>query len=137
MDRNKQTLSLRVNRPGEIAIRDRRTGRDRREASRFAVNIEIFWESIAGTQSGTISDISTIGCYVLCSGEVIDGESIKIHIPLMSGEKVELWGEVVNHVFEMGFGLRFIELGKTQQLFLEKLTLKLNQRNQIKQRPQQ
>jgi len=130
MNRNKNTLALKITRPGEISIRDRRLGRDRRAGTRFSVNIEIYWESLAGTQNGTISDISNLGCFILCSGEVEDGESVKIFIPLMSGETIELWGEIVNHIFELGFGVRFIELGATERLFLEKLTWKLSQRSE-------
>ena len=134
MNRNKNTLALKITRPGEISVRDRRTGRDRRAAPRYAVNIEIYWESLAGTSAGTISDISNLGCFVLCSGEVEDGESVKIFIPLMSGETIELWGEIVNHIFELGFGVRFIELGTAERLFLEKLTWKLSQRSEANTR---
>jgi hypothetical protein len=123
-------FALKINRPNEIAIRDRRRGRDRRTSPRFAVNIEVFWEDIAGRHEGTISDISVLGCFVLCGGDVEDSETIKIQIPLMNGESIELWGEVVNHVFEMGFGLRFVELGDNERLFLERLTHKLSQRSQ-------
>lgn len=123
-------VALKINRPNEIAVRDRRTGRERRTSPRFAVNIEIRWESIGGERGGTISDISTRGCFVLCSGEVEDGENAKIKIPLMSGETIELWGEIVNHVYEMGFGVRFVELGDKERLFLERLCHKLKQRSE-------
>lgn len=123
-------VALKINRPNEIAVRDRRAGRDRRDSPRFAVNIEICWESLGGERVGTISDISARGCFVLCSGEVEDGETAKIKIPLMSGETIELWGEIVNHVYEMGFGLRFVELGDKQRLFLERLCHKLKQRSE-------
>lgn len=124
----KKPLALKINRPHEISIRDRRRGSDRRKSPRYAVNIDIFWETLAGTDRGTISDISSYGCFVLCSGEVEDGESVKIYIPLMSGETIELWGEVVNHVFELGYGVRFTELGLREQLFVERLVNKLSQR---------
>lgn len=123
-------VALKINRPNEIAVRDRRAGRDRRSTPRFAVNIEIRWESISGEHGGTISDISPLGCFILCSGEVEDGETAKIKIPILSGEKIELWGEIVNHVYEMGFGLRFIELGDKERLFLERLCHKLKQRSE-------
>lgn len=123
-------VALKINRPSEIAVRDRRTGRERRVAQRFAVNIEIRWESLGGEHTGTISDVSTTGCFVLCSGEVEDGETAKLRIALLSGETIELWGEIVNHVYEMGFGLRFIELGDKERLFLERLCHKLKQRSE-------
>ncbi|MCU0238140.1 MAG: PilZ domain-containing protein [Pyrinomonadaceae bacterium] len=100
-------------------IRDRRTGRDRRKSERFSVQIDIEWEGLVGKKQGTISDLSISGCFVLCSGEVEDGETIKIFFPLSDGRKIQLWGEVVNHVFEIGFAIRFIELSEAQEEFLE------------------
>ena len=99
---------------------ERRSGRDRRNNERFQVNIETEWEGLVGRKNGTISDISQIGCFVLSSGEVEDGESIKILFPLSDGRKIQFWGEVVNHVFEIGFAVRFIELSEAQKDFLEK-----------------
>ena len=122
--------ALKISRPNEISLRDRRTGSERRTSPRFAVNLDVYWESLGGREHGTISDISTLGCFVLCSGIVEDGETIKLQLPLMSGKTIELWGEVVNHVFEMGFGLRFIDSGDAKRLFLERLIYKLEQRSQ-------
>lgn len=101
-------------------IKDRRTGRDRRNEERYSVNIDIEWEGLSGRKPGTISDLSATGCFVMCSGEVEDGETVKIFLPLAEGMKVQFWGEVVNHIYEIGFGLRFIELSAAQKDFLEK-----------------
>ena len=87
---------------------DRRTGKDRRVVERIQINIDIEWEGLVGKKSGTISDISPHGCFVLCSGEVEDGEQVKIFFPLTDGRKIQLWGEVANHVFEIGFAIKFI-----------------------------
>lgn len=100
---------------------DRRSGNERRAEERFAVNIEIEWEGSAGRKKGTISDVSASGCFVLCSGEVDDGETVKILIPLADGMKVEFWGEVVNHVLEIGFGANFVALSTPQREFLERI----------------
>lgn len=99
---------------------DRRSGDDRRQDKRFSVKINVEWEGFVGRRRGTISDISVNGCYILCSGEVDDGESVKIFFPLSDGKKVQFWGEVVNHFFDIGFAVRFIELSEAQQDFLEK-----------------
>lgn len=98
---------------------ERRRGKDRRAVERFSVNIDIEWEGLGGKQTGTISDISISGCFVLCSGEVEDGDYIKIYFPLSTGKKFEFMGEVTNHVFEIGFGVCFINLTETQKEFLE------------------
>lgn len=102
-----------------MAVSDRRSGSERRGTKRFAVNIDIEWEASVGRRKGTISDISTTGCFVLCSGEVNDGETVKIFIPLTDGMKAEFWGEVVNHVLEIGFGANFVALSTPQREFLE------------------
>lgn len=98
---------------------DRRRGEERRAVARFPVNIDVEWEGMVGRKAGTISDMSPIGCFVLCSGEVEDGETIKIFFPLTDGRKIQLWGEISNHVFEIGFAIKFIELSEAQQEFLE------------------
>ena len=102
--------------------KDRRSGKDRRILERFPVNIDIEWEGLVGRKNGTISDISILGCFVLCSGEVEDGENVKIFFPLTDGRKIQFWGEVANHVFEIGFAIRFIELSEAQKDFLDKFT---------------
>ncbi len=98
---------------------DRRRGLERRTVERLQGNIDIEWEGLVGRKAGTISDISPIGCFVLCSGEVEDGETIKLFFPLTDGRNIQLWGEVSNHVFEIGFAVKFIELSDAQQEFLE------------------
>lgn len=100
-------------------INDRRTGKDRRVVERIQINIDIEWEGLVGKKTGTISDISAQGCFILCSGEVEDGEQVKIFFPLTDGRKIQFWGEVVNHVFEIGFAVKFIELTEAQSEFLE------------------
>ncbi|NNE98970.1 MAG: PilZ domain-containing protein [Pyrinomonadaceae bacterium] len=104
-----------------MEIEDRRKNPDRRTDRRYALNIDIEWEGLVGRQRGSISDISPLGCFILCSGEVENGETIKIFIPIADGMKVQLWGEVVNHVFEIGVGVKFIELNDSQKEFLNKL----------------
>ena len=102
-----------------MAITERRAGSDRRAVERFNVNIEVEWEGLIGRKPGTISDISPLGCFVLSSGEVEDGENVKIFLPLTDGRKIQFWGEVSNHVFEIGFAVKFIELSDAQREFLE------------------
>jgi hypothetical protein len=100
-------------------MQDRRSGDDRRGIERYKANIKVEWEGLVGRKPGTISDLSVVGCFVLCSGEVEDGEMVKIYFPLTDGRNTELWGEVVNHVYEIGFAARFIELTEAQKDFLE------------------
>jgi hypothetical protein len=99
---------------------DRRTGSERRTAARYSVNIEVEWEANVGRKNGIINDISREGCFVLCSGEVEDGEKVKIFFPLSDGMKVQFLSAVVNHIYDIGFGVRFVELGVAQKTFLSK-----------------
>lgn len=101
---------------------DRRSGKDRRAVERAGVTIDVEWEGLIGRKPGTIGDISAQGCFVLCSGEVEDGENVRIFLPLSDGMRVQFWGEVANHVLEIGFAVRFIELSDAQKDFLEKFT---------------
>ncbi len=103
-----------------MSLIDRRTGGERRSEPRYNVAIEIEWESKIGRKNGTINDISREGCFVLCSGEVEDGDKVKIFFPLSDGMKVQFLSAVVNHVYEIGFGVRFIELGVAQRNFLSR-----------------
>ena len=103
-----------------MAIADRRTGAERRKLDRFTVSIDVEWASATGRKSGTISDISAEGCFVLSSGEVADGETVRIFLPLTGGMKVQFECEVVNHVFEIGFAVTFMNLSAAQKDFLDK-----------------
>jgi hypothetical protein len=100
-------------------LKDRRSGRERRAIQRYNANIDVEWEGLVGRKPGTISDMSVVGCFILSSGEVEDGENVKIFFPLTDGRKIQLWGEVTNHVYEIGFAIRFIELSEAQKDFLE------------------
>ncbi len=106
-------------------IKDRRSGSERRETERLGVNIEIEWEGLTGRKTGTLGDISVRGCFVLCSGDVEDGEIVKIFLPLADKMQVQFWSEVANHIYEIGFAVRFIELTDAQKDFLKKFVAAL------------
>ncbi len=108
-----------------MSLVDRRSGNDRRSQNRYSVKIETEWEGLVGRKPGIISDINTQGCFVLCSGDVQDGENVKVFFPLTDGRKIQFWGEVINHVFEIGFAIRFIEMSDAQKDFLEKFVATL------------
>jgi len=101
---------------------DRRQGGDRRTTERFSLELPVEWEGTSGRGSGTLSDLSPIGCFILCSGDVIDGDQVRVDIPLNSGGSLLLWGEVTNHVPEIGFGIRFVALTDSQRTYLERFT---------------
>ena len=98
---------------------DRRAGSDRRSATRYRVTIDIEWEGAWGRKSGTLSDISELGCFVLCSGDVDDGSTVKVFLPLNDG-KVQFEAVVANHLMEVGFAAKFVNLSPAQAEFLKK-----------------
>ncbi len=55
---------------------------------RRSVSIDVKWEDLIGRKPETVGDISAQSCFVLCSGEVEDGENVKILLPLSDGMKV-------------------------------------------------
>lgn len=100
---------------------DRRSGQERRSSNRYAVDVEVEWEGSGGRQPGRISDVSLDGCFVLSSGDVADGEAVKIFVPLADGMKVQFDARVANHVYEIGFGVKFEPLVTAQRDLLVQL----------------
>jgi len=104
-----------------MATQDRRSGEERRGTNRYAVEIDVEWEGAAGRTAGSISDVSLDGCFVLSSGDVVDGETVRLFIPLDDGMKAEFSGLVANHVLEIGFGFKFGQLSAAQRDLLVKI----------------
>ena len=104
-----------------MSTNDRRSGTERRGTNRYPVEMDVEWVGSTGRSPGTISDISLDGCFVLSSGDVNDGENIKLYIPLTDGMRVEFGGRVANHVFEIGFGIKFDPLSVAQRDLLVKI----------------
>lgn len=102
-------------------MQDRRSGEERRTTNRYPVDVAVEWGSAIGRQPGTLSDLSFDGCFVLSNGDVEDGDNVKVFIPLGEGMKVQFDGRVVNHVFEIGFGVKFVPLSQAQKEILTKL----------------
>ena len=83
--------------------------------------MEVEWEGTGGRQPGTMSDVSLDGCFILSSGDTNDGDTVKIFVPLADGMKVQFQGKVANHVYEIGFGVRFEMLSAAQRDLLIKI----------------
>ena len=110
-----------------MTIQDRRGGIERRATNRYTVNIDVEWEGSEGRRPGTMSDVSLDGCFVLCSGEIEDGNAVKLFIPLADGMKVQFGGRVANSVIEIGFGVKFDQLSAAQKELLVKLVREAEQ----------
>ena len=99
--------------------RDRRSGIDRRNTSRYGLLLDIEYEDVRGRQTGTLSDISANGCFILGKGQVQDGDEIRIFLPLTGGMSVLFEGTVANHLLEIGFAVNFSAMSPAQAEFLE------------------
>lgn len=80
---------------------------DRRGAERVRADLAAHWEGVLARRAGTVVDLSLTGCFVLTADEVRPGELIRLEIDLPEGGAINLWGEVVYKIPEMGFGVRF------------------------------
>lgn len=82
-------------------------GMERRLAERFKVNIRVRWEGSRTRREGTVTDISTAGCFVLTEDIGVEKrELVKIELVLPGGV-ITLWGQVIYKADEIGFGVRF------------------------------
>lgn len=82
-------------------------GMERRLATRYKVEIRARWEGPRTQREGTVTDISTAGCFVLTEDIGVEKrELVKIEL-LMPGGVITLWGHVIYKADEIGFGVRF------------------------------
>jgi hypothetical protein len=82
-------------------------GMERRLAQRYKVSIPARWEGPRARREGTVTDISTAGCFVLTEDIGVERrELIKIEL-LMPGGVITLWGYIIYKADEIGFGIRF------------------------------
>ncbi len=83
------------------------TGMERRLTQRYKVNLPARWEGARVRRAGTVTDISTAGCFVLTEDMGVERrELVKIEL-LMPGGIITLRGYVIYKADEIGFGVRF------------------------------
>ncbi|MCA1591730.1 MAG: PilZ domain-containing protein [Acidobacteria bacterium] len=80
---------------------------EQRSEERIYFYLNARWEGELGRYVGTISDISTGGCFVLTGGSVTKNDFLKLDIQLPTDEWITTWGEVANNFPEIGFGVRY------------------------------
>ena len=80
---------------------------DRRKAPRVRVKLRARWEGALHQGLAEITDLSANGCFVLSGGTVEVKELIWIEIELPNRELIQLWGEVVDAAYDIGFALKF------------------------------
>lgn len=94
-------------------------GDERRSEERVKLSVDVEWDLNDGTRSGTISDLTSKGCFILASGFFDEGATVRVGIPTSDGYLVDIVGVIVNQVPDIGFALRFVDLTETQQEFLK------------------
>jgi hypothetical protein len=83
---------------------------ERRKEQRFAVPLEVRWESMSGRYAARTGDLSLSGCYIESLAQVSPGEEIRFEIQLPTGFWMPLHGTVVYHQPGLGFGVSFAGL---------------------------
>ena len=81
--------------------------KDRRSAPRARVKLQARWEGVLARASGTITDLSRSGCFVLTGGKVEKKELVSLEIQLTDQQTVNFWAEVVDEASDIGFALKF------------------------------
>jgi hypothetical protein len=82
---------------------------ERRSARRLKVSLDACWEGTRAQCGGLVVDLSEAGCFILTSDRVAPREMVRVELRPSPDERVQVWGEVIYQVPEMGFGLRFVE----------------------------
>lgn len=80
---------------------------ERRHAPRINVNLPATWEGAFERNEASITSLSLNGCFVLSGGRVKPKELVRLQIYLPNDEPVQVWGEVVDEHYEIGFAARF------------------------------
>jgi len=98
---------------------------ERRAAERLRTDLNARWEGLKTQGRGAVSDLSSLGCFVLTGAEVKSGELIRLEINFPR-ETTSVWGQVVYVVAEIGFAMRFAFGADDERRLLEKLIKTLN-----------
>ena len=66
---------------------------------------------------------------MLGAGQVSDGELIRLEILIPRNKLMVLWGEVTNHLDEIGFGMRFTTSGPEETKRLARMIKRAKEKN--------
>jgi hypothetical protein len=94
---------------------------ERRTTPRTQAELSVKWEGVVGSNAGTISDLSVTGCFVLCSGRVMEHEQIRLEFSFPDFKSVPFYGEVIYQIDEIGFAVKFVDPTTAQVEFLRQL----------------
>ncbi|HKR60549.1 MAG TPA: PilZ domain-containing protein [Pyrinomonadaceae bacterium] len=99
--------------------------KERRKAPRVKVEFPVRWEGVLTQMSGTVTDLSETGCFVLTGGQVQQKELIRLEIDFPEADAVCFWSEVVDEAYEIGFAVRFTSASDEDMALLKTTLQKL------------
>src|SRR5882724_7703660 len=91
---------------------------ERRSKKRYEVCLEAVWDGARGNSNARVTDLSEGGCFVDSLSQAMTGEILHLQVQLLTGEWLDLAGEVAHTFPSIGFGLRFVGLNPTQRVKL-------------------
>jgi|SRR5215813_11355255 len=87
---------------------------ERRAEPRFQVELNAQWETLKSQGRGSITDLSSNGCFVLTGGEFTVGELACLQIKAAE-QYATVWGEIAYTTAEIGFAMRFVFAGEDRR----------------------
>ena len=102
---------------------------ERRQAKRISTDLTVRWNTSDLSQDSKITDLSTDGCFILTAKrmsanklsrvtQALKKDAIHVELHLSHDERLKLNGEVVYEVERLGFGVRFLNVTRTDEHLL-------------------
>ena len=91
----------------EIEAAYARWEKEKREDARFPLKLELRWQDRAGLHLASTGDIGRGGCFITSDQMVPVGDRIMFELKTPTGRWMRLFGEVIYHMPDAGFGVRF------------------------------
>jgi hypothetical protein len=98
------------------------TTQNTRENSRVKTSLACtFGPSPATPRNGTVTSLSTSGCFVKTKVWITKGQKMYLRLWLPEERWLRLQGEILYHLEEIGFGILFIDVGAEEESILRDL----------------
>jgi hypothetical protein len=105
----------------EIEVAYNRWEKEKREDARVSLKLELRWEGRAGSNLASTADIGRGGCFITSTQLVPVGDRLMFEVKTPTGRWMRLFGEVIYHLPDAGFGVRFKLLTAVDRETLELL----------------
>lgn len=91
----------------EIEAAYKRWDQERRENARVPLKLEVRWEGSTGKHLAETVDVGSGGCFIASAQMVPIGNRLIFEMQMPTGRSIRLFGEVIYHLTDSGFGIRF------------------------------